>query len=68
MVGLVPDKKYSEIVSLIFLLNPSTNKKVCFLKYLIYVGGNKGKGKFIPMGVGVMISSTTLQLHVKSII
>jgi hypothetical protein len=28
----------------------------------------KEKGNFIPMGIGVMIPSTKLQLHVKSII
>ncbi len=38
-------KKYSEIVSPILSLNPSTNTKAHFLKYLIDVGGNIGKGK-----------------------
>jgi apocytochrome f len=45
MIGLVPSKKYSEIVSPILLLNPLVNKKNHFLKYLIYVGGNRRKGK-----------------------
>jgi hypothetical protein len=67
VVGPVPSKKYSEIVFPLLSPNPSANKEAHFLKYPIYVGGNEEEGKFIPMGVRVMISSTTLQLQVKSI-
>ncbi len=45
VVGLVPDKKYSEIVFPLFLSDPLANKEAHFLKYPIYVGGDKGRGQ-----------------------
>ncbi|MBA0661853.1 hypothetical protein Goklo_006087, partial [Gossypium klotzschianum] len=42
VIGPVPGKKNSEITFLILSLDPTSNKDVHFLKYPIYVGGNKG--------------------------
>ncbi|KAI9191214.1 hypothetical protein LWI28_005221 [Acer negundo] len=48
--GHVPGKKYSEITFPILSLDPATNKDVHFLKYPIYVSGNKGRGQIYPDG------------------
>ncbi|CAN6447389.1 unnamed protein product [Victoria cruziana] len=40
VVGPVPGQKY----------NPATKKEVHFLKYPIYVGGNRGRGQIYPDG------------------
>src|SRR6476469_3845713 len=45
VVGPVPGKKYSEIVFPILSPDPSTNKNVSYLKYPIYLGGNRGRGQ-----------------------
>jgi apocytochrome f len=50
VVGPIPGKKYSEIVFPILAPNPTTNKKVAYLKYPIYVGGNRGRGQVYPDG------------------
>lgn len=44
MIGFVFGKKYSEIIFFIFFLDFVSNKDVYFLKYFIYVGGNRGRG------------------------
>nr|AND48479.1 apocytochrome f of cytochrome b6/f complex [Flatbergium sericeum] len=50
VVGPVPGKKYSEIVSPLLSPDPSANKEAHFLKYPIYVGGNRGRGQIYPDG------------------
>jgi apocytochrome f len=50
VIGPVPGKKYSEIVFPILSPDPSTNKDAYFLKYPIYVGGNRGRGQIYPDG------------------
>jgi apocytochrome f len=50
VVGPVPGKKYSEIVFPLLSPDPSVNKEAHFLKYPIYVGGNRGRGQIYPDG------------------
>nr|WRK81113.1 cytochrome f [Solanum morelliforme]WRK81283.1 cytochrome f [Solanum morelliforme] len=50
VVGPVPGKKYSEITFPILSPDPATKKDVHFLKYPIYVGGNRGRGQIYPDG------------------
>nr|YP_009522547.1 cytochrome f [Dumortiera hirsuta]AXQ02626.1 cytochrome f [Dumortiera hirsuta] len=50
VIGPVPGKKYSEIVFPILSPDPATNKESHFLKYPIYVGGNRGRGQIYPDG------------------
>jgi apocytochrome f len=50
VVGPVPGKKYSEMVVPILSPDPSKNKKVSFLKYPIFLGGNRGRGQVYPDG------------------
>uniref|UniRef100_A0A5K1AQ11 Cytochrome f n=1 Tax=Nymphaea colorata TaxID=210225 RepID=A0A5K1AQ11_9MAGN len=51
VVGPVPGQKYSEIVFPILSPDPATKKEeVHFLKYPIYVGGNRGRGQIYPDG------------------
>jgi apocytochrome f len=44
VIGLVPGKKYSELVFPILSPDPATDKDAHFLKYPIYLGGNRGRG------------------------
>jgi apocytochrome f len=50
VVGPVPGKKYSEMVFPILAPDPAKNKSVSYLKYPIYVGGNRGRGQVYPDG------------------
>ena len=50
VIGPVPGQKYSEITFPILSPNPATNKDAYFLKYPIYVGGNRGRGQIYPDG------------------
>nr|YP_010589235.1 cytochrome f [Isoetes australis]WAB47994.1 cytochrome f [Isoetes australis] len=50
VIGPVPGGKYSEIVFPILSPEPATNKEAHFLKYPIYVGGNRGRGQIYPDG------------------
>lgn len=50
VVGPVPGEKYSEIVFPILSPDPTINKETHFLKYPIYVGGNRGRGQIYPDG------------------
>lgn len=50
VVGPVPGKKYSEMVVPILSPDPSKNKKISFLKYPIFLGGNRGRGQVYPDG------------------
>jgi apocytochrome f len=50
VVGPVPGKKYSEMVIPILSPDPATNRSVSYLKYPIYLGGNRGRGQVYPDG------------------
>ena len=50
VIGPVPGKKYSEITFPILSPDPASNKDAHFLKYPIYVGGNRGRGQIYPDG------------------
>lgn len=50
VVGPVPGQKYSEMVFPLLAPNPATNKNVSFLKYPVYLGGNRGRGQVYPDG------------------
>nr|YP_010718715.1 cytochrome f [Lemna turionifera]WDQ44317.1 cytochrome f [Lemna turionifera] len=50
VVGPMPGQKYREIVFPILSPDPATSKDVHFLKYPIYVGGNRGRGQIYPDG------------------
>ncbi|XP_021985149.1 cytochrome f [Helianthus annuus] len=50
VIGPVPGQKYSEITFPILSPDPATKKDIHFLKYPIYVGGNKGRGQIYPDG------------------
>jgi len=50
VVGPVPGKKYSEMVFPILSPDPARDKSVSYLKYPIYVGGNRGRGQVYPDG------------------
>ncbi len=50
VVGPVPGKKYSEMVIPILSPDPAVNKNVSYLKYPIYLGGNRGRGQVYPDG------------------
>ncbi|KAF5798248.1 putative cytochrome f, rudiment single hybrid, cytochrome f transmembrane anchor [Helianthus annuus] len=49
-MGPVPGQKYSEITFPILSPDPATKKDIHFLKYPIYVGGNRGRGQIYPDG------------------
>nr|AIT94570.1 apocytochrome f of cytochrome b6/f complex [Chlorosarcina brevispinosa] len=50
VIGPIPGKKYSEIVLPIISPDPAKNKNLSYLKYPIYVGGNRGRGQVYPDG------------------
>jgi len=50
VIGPVPGKKYSEMVVPILSPDPAKNKNVSYLKYPIYLGGNRGRGQIYPDG------------------
>ena len=50
VVGPVPGKTYSEMTFPILSPNPATDKDVYYLKYPIYLGGNRGRGQIYPTG------------------
>nr|YP_009551071.1 apocytochrome f [Pseudellipsoidion edaphicum]QAA12005.1 apocytochrome f [Pseudellipsoidion edaphicum] len=50
VVGPVAGDKNQDIVFPILSPNPETNKNVHFLKYPLYVGGNRGRGQVYPDG------------------
>ena len=50
VVGPVPGNTYSEMVFPILSPDPAKDKGVYFLKYPIYVGGNRGRGQIYPTG------------------
>uniref|UniRef100_A0A251VEM7 Cytochrome f n=1 Tax=Helianthus annuus TaxID=4232 RepID=A0A251VEM7_HELAN len=50
VISPVPGQKYSEITFPILSPDPATKKDIHFLKYPIYVGGNRGRGQIYPDG------------------
>ena len=50
VIGPVSGKKYSEMVFPILSPDPAKNKAVSYLKYPIYLGGNRGRGQVYPNG------------------
>jgi apocytochrome f len=50
IVGPLPGEQYQEIVFPILSPNPATDKNIHFGKYLVYVGGNRGRGQVYPTG------------------
>ena len=50
VVGPVSGNKYSKMVVPILSPDPTTDKSVSYLKYPIYVGGNRGRGQVYPDG------------------
>nr|QCI06892.1 Apocytochrome f [Halydictyon mirabile] len=50
VVGPIAGKSNQEIIFPILSPDPSKDKNVHFLKYPIYVGGNRGRGQIYPTG------------------
>nr|YP_009397246.1 Apocytochrome f [Thuretia quercifolia]ARW66432.1 Apocytochrome f [Thuretia quercifolia] len=50
VVGPVPGYKNQEIIFPILSPDPSQDKDIHFLKYPVYVGGNRGRGQIYPTG------------------
>nr|ACQ90761.1 apocytochrome f of cytochrome b6/f complex [Neglectella solitaria] len=50
VIGPIPGKKYSEIVFPLLSPDPTKDKNIYFLKYPIYIGGNRGRGQVYPDG------------------
>lgn len=50
VIGPVPGEQYNEITFPILAPDPTSNKQVHFLKYPIYLGGNRGRGQIYPDG------------------
>lgn len=50
VVGPVPGKKYSQMVFPILSPDPKKDKKSHYLKYPIYLGGNRGRGQVYADG------------------
>jgi apocytochrome f len=50
IVGPLPGEQYQEIVFPVLSPNPAADKKIHFGKYLVYVGGNRGRGQVYPTG------------------
>jgi len=50
VIGPVPGKQYSKMIFPILSPDPTTNKEAHFLKYPIYLGGNRGRGQIYPDG------------------
>nr|YP_009184973.1 apocytochrome f of cytochrome b6/f complex [Hafniomonas laevis]ALO63031.1 apocytochrome f of cytochrome b6/f complex [Hafniomonas laevis] len=50
VVGPVPGKNYQEMVIPVLSPDPATNKNVNYLKYPLYLGGNRGRGQVYPDG------------------
>eukprot|EP01024_Parvocaulis_polyphysoides_P011985 TRINITY_DN1424_c0_g1_i6.p2 TRINITY_DN1424_c0_g1~~TRINITY_DN1424_c0_g1_i6.p2 ORF type:complete len:378 (-),score=42.64 TRINITY_DN1424_c0_g1_i6:23-1072(-) len=50
VVGPVPGKTYNEITFPILSPDPSKTKNISYLKYPIYLGGNRGRGQLYPDG------------------
>ena len=50
VVGPIPSTAHQEITFPIISPDPANNKNIHFLKYPVYVGGNRGRGQIYPSG------------------
>ena len=50
VVGPIAGDNHQEIIFPVLSPDPATNKQVNFLKYPVYVGGNRGRGQVNPTG------------------
>jgi len=50
VVGPVPGKTYQEMTFPILAPDPAKDKSINYLKYPIYLGGNRGRGQIYPTG------------------
>jgi apocytochrome f len=50
VVGPIAGEKNEEIIFPILSPDPATNKQVFYVKYPIFVGGNRGRGQVYPTG------------------
>eukprot|EP01023_Acetabularia_acetabulum_P056140 TRINITY_DN6513_c1_g1_i8.p1 TRINITY_DN6513_c1_g1~~TRINITY_DN6513_c1_g1_i8.p1 ORF type:complete len:319 (-),score=31.06 TRINITY_DN6513_c1_g1_i8:527-1483(-) len=50
VVGPVPGKTYNELTFPILSPDPAQTKNISYLKYPIYLGGNRGRGQLYPDG------------------
>nr|WGH12945.1 Apocytochrome f [Echinothamnion sp.] len=50
VIGPVSGKNNKEIIFPILSPNPQKDKNIFFLKYPVYVGGNRGRGQIYPTG------------------
>lgn len=50
IIGPLPGEEHQEIVFPILSPNPATDKSIHFGKYLVYAGGNRGRGQVYPGG------------------
>jgi len=50
VVGPVPGKTYQELVFPILAPDPAVDNTINYLKYPIYLGGNRGRGQIYPTG------------------
>ena len=50
VVGPVSGNKYQEMVFPILSPDPAKNKKISYLKYPVYIGGNRGRGQIYADG------------------
>ena len=50
VIGPIAGKDHTELVFPLLSPDPATNKDVAYLKYPIYVGGNRGRGQVYPDG------------------
>lgn len=50
IIGPLPGEEHQEIVFPVLSPNPATDKSVHFGKYLVYAGGNRGRGQVYPAG------------------
>lgn len=50
VVGPVPGKRYQKITFPVRVPNPTKEKIVNYLKYPVYLGGNRGRGQVYPDG------------------
>jgi apocytochrome f len=50
VVGPVPGKRYQKITFPVRVPNPTKEKRVNYLKYPVYLGGNRGRGQVYPDG------------------
>lgn len=50
VIGPIPGKRNQEISFPILSPDPATNKNANFIKYPVYVGGNRGRGQIYPDG------------------